>query len=91
VERGLSGALVVEEPEPIRVDRELVWVIDDWRLDRSAAISADFDNPHDMSHAGRLGNTVTVNGRVPEDIAVRAGERVRVRIVNTTNTRTPGL
>jgi FtsP/CotA-like multicopper oxidase with cupredoxin domain len=91
VERGLSGALVVEEPEPIRVDRDLIWVVDDWRLDRSAAISADFDNPHDLSHAGRLGNTVTVNGRVPEDLGVRAGERVRLRIVNAANARILGL
>ena len=30
----------------------------------------------DMSHAGRLGNTVTLNGRIPEDVAVAAGERL---------------
>ena len=30
--RGLYGALIVEEAEPPKVDRELTWVIDDWRL-----------------------------------------------------------
>ena len=40
-----------------------------------------------MSHAGRLGNTVTVNGRVPDRFAVRAGERVRLRLINAANAR----
>jgi FtsP/CotA-like multicopper oxidase with cupredoxin domain len=34
--RGMAGAFVVEEPEPIAVDRELVWVLADWRLTREA-------------------------------------------------------
>ena len=72
VGRGLSGALIVEEREPIRVDREVVWVLSDWRLLPDAQISDDFRNMHDMSHNGRVGNTVTVNGRVPETFAVRA-------------------
>ena len=36
--RGLFGALVVEEREPPPVDRELVWMLSDWRLDREARI-----------------------------------------------------
>lgn len=75
VGRGLYGALIVEEANPPRVDRELVWVLDDWRLTQDAAISDDFGGFHDMSHAGRLGNTVTINGRVPDALPVRAGER----------------
>jgi FtsP/CotA-like multicopper oxidase with cupredoxin domain len=41
----------------------------------------------DASHAGRIGNTVTVNGAIREDFAVRAGERIRLRLVNTANAR----
>ena len=59
-DRGLHGALVVEERDPPPVDRDLVWLLDDWRLDREAAIVDDFDNRHDASHAGRLGNTATL-------------------------------
>jgi FtsP/CotA-like multicopper oxidase with cupredoxin domain len=91
VGRGLYGPLIVEEPEPPQVDRELVWVLDDWRLTRSAEISDDFGNGHDISHNGRIGNTVTVNGRVPDALPVRSGERIRLRLVNAANARIFGL
>ncbi|MBI1383854.1 MAG: multicopper oxidase domain-containing protein [Rhizobiales bacterium] len=87
VGRGLYGALIVEEPEPPAVDREVVWVIDDWRLDRAAQIDARFDNRHDMTHAGRIGNTVTINGLIPDRFAVRPGERLRLRLINVANAR----
>jgi FtsP/CotA-like multicopper oxidase with cupredoxin domain len=89
--RGLAGALIVEEREPIRVDRDLVWVLSDWRLQRDAQISDDFLNMHDMSHNGRVGNTVTVNGRVADDFQVSTGERIRLRLVNAANARIFGL
>ncbi|MEX0732549.1 MAG: multicopper oxidase family protein [Aquisalimonadaceae bacterium] len=85
--RGLVGALVVEEPEPYPVDRELLWVLDDWRLTREGRISEHFDDSHDMSHGGRVGNTVTVNGRMPHDLHVRPGERLRLRLINAANAR----
>ena len=91
VERGLAGALIVEEPQPIAVDRDLVWVLDDWRLTPDAQISEDFGNMMDISHAGRLGNAVTINGRVPEQFALRSGERIRLRLVNAANARIFGL
>jgi FtsP/CotA-like multicopper oxidase with cupredoxin domain len=91
VDRGLSGALIVDEPEPPAVDRDIVWVLDDWRLNRDASITDDFGNFMDVSMAGRLGNTVTINGRLPDRFAVRAGERVRLRIINAANARIFGL
>jgi FtsP/CotA-like multicopper oxidase with cupredoxin domain len=91
VGRGLSGPLIVEEREPIRVDRDVVWVLSDWRLLPDAQISDDFRNMHDMSHNGRVGNTVTVNGKVLETFAVRSGERVRLRLINAANARIFGL
>jgi FtsP/CotA-like multicopper oxidase with cupredoxin domain len=87
VGRGLYGPLIVEEPEPVAVDRDLTWVLDDWRLLRSVEISADFANIRDMAHAGRIGNTVTINGRVPDTIMVQAGERIRLRLINAANAR----
>jgi FtsP/CotA-like multicopper oxidase with cupredoxin domain len=91
VGRGLAGALIVEEREPPAVDRDLVWVLGDWRLGQDAQLSDDFGNLHDISHGGRLGNTVTVNGRVPDAVDVRAGERLRLRLINVANARIFGL
>ncbi len=85
--RGLYGPLIVEETEPIRVDREEVWVLDDWRMTEEAAIVEDFDNFHDKSHAGRIGNTVTLNGVIPETFPVKSGERIRLRLINAANAR----
>jgi FtsP/CotA-like multicopper oxidase with cupredoxin domain len=87
VARGLAGALIVEEREPPAVDRDVLWVLGDWRLDSEAAISGGFGNFMDMSHAGRIGNTVTINGRVPDAFRVRAGERIRLRLVNAASAR----
>ena len=91
VGRGLYGPLIVEEPSPIRVDRDLTWVLDDWRLTKDGQISEDFGNLHDMSHNGRIGNTVTINGQVPDTFSVRRGERIRLRLINAANARIFGI
>jgi FtsP/CotA-like multicopper oxidase with cupredoxin domain len=91
VGRGLYGPLIVEERDPVRVDRDVTWVLDDWRLLPDAQISGDFGGFMDASHNGRVGNTVTVNGRVPETFPVRAGERLRLRLINAANARIFGL
>ncbi len=87
VGRGLYGPLIVEDIEPVAVDRDVTWVLDDWRLLKDASISNDFGNMMDTGMAGRIGNTVTVNGQVVETFAVRAGERVRLRLINAANAR----
>ncbi len=87
VGRGLYGPLIIEERNPVQVDRDLTWVLDDWRLERDAQIAGDFGNRHDAAHNGRVGNTVTINGRVAEAFAVRRGERVRLRLINAANAR----
>ncbi|MBI3709435.1 MAG: multicopper oxidase family protein [Proteobacteria bacterium] len=91
VGRGLFGAIIVAEREAVAVDRDVVWVLHDWRLGRDAQDQDDFGNMMDASHAGRLGNTVTLNGQVPEKFAVRAGERLRLRLINAANARIFGL
>lgn len=91
VGRGLYGPLIVEEAAPIRVDRELVWVLDDWRLTREGQLSDSFGHPHDMSHGGRVGNTITINGVVPGPVQLRRGERIRLRLINAANARTFAL
>ncbi len=91
VGRGLYGALVVEETVAPAVDRDLIWVLSDWRLNREARIVDDFGSFMDASHAGRIGNTVTINGANPDALEVRAGERMRLRLINASNARIYGL
>ncbi|WP_284735744.1 multicopper oxidase domain-containing protein [Dongia deserti] len=80
--RGMAGALIVEERHPVGFDREVLWMINDWRLKRDAQIAAGFGNGMEAAMSGRVGNTVTINGTLPTAEPVRAGERVRLRLVN---------
>jgi FtsP/CotA-like multicopper oxidase with cupredoxin domain len=89
--RGLAGALIVEEAEPPQVDREFLWVVQDWRLSREVKIVPDFGNRMEAAMAGRIGNTVTINGRLANTVSVRAGERIRLRIINAVTARIMAL
>jgi FtsP/CotA-like multicopper oxidase with cupredoxin domain len=87
VSRGLYGALIVEERDAPPAERDVVWVLSDWELDREARIDEAFLNPMAASHDGRVGNSVTLNGAMPESFAVRAGERIRLRLINAASAR----
>ena len=89
--RGLYGALIVEEPAPPQVDRDEVLIIDDWRLSEDARIHESFGAMMDWSHAGRVGNWVTVNASGEFRLTARRNERLRLRLVNTANARTFSL
>ncbi len=87
ISRGLAGVLAVNEPAPPDVDRDEVLVLDDWRMTPEAGIHASFGSRHDMSHAGRVGNYVTVNARPGLTYEVAQGTRLRLRLVNTATAR----
>ncbi len=89
--RGLSGALIVEEREPPAVDRDVLWMLADWRLDDDGQIAAGFGNAMDAAMSGRIGNTPTLNGRISRGESVRAGERIRLRLVNAAVARLMAL
>ncbi len=86
--RGLYGVLIVDEHDVPAVDQDLLFVIDDWRLRRDGQIDTDsIGDMHDWAHAGRLGNSLTVNGADRPQIPVKSGDRIRLRLVNTANAR----
>ena len=70
-DRGLSGALIVEESEPVDVDRDIVLVFGQ-PLETGGLPSPAF---------------VLVNGALRPAIPVTAGERLRLRLINATATR----
>jgi FtsP/CotA-like multicopper oxidase with cupredoxin domain len=87
LERGLYGVLVVEDREPLPYSRDVVWVLDDWLLRRAGDIDPRFNTRRDLMHDGRWGNWATVNGSAREELVVRAGERIRLRLLNAANGR----
>src|SRR6516165_5375409 len=80
--RGMAGALIVEEADSVLVDRDMLWMLSDWRLTSGAQIASGFGNAMEAGMSGRVGNTVTINGAVSDEVPVRAGERLRLRLVN---------
>lgn len=88
VGRGLAGALIVEEASPPEVDRDEILMLDDWLLDpETGQFMEPFAHPMMMSHGGRSGNLVGVNGDFAPRLDVRQGERLRLRLINAANAR----
>lgn len=88
VARGLYGALIVDETEPVDVDREEVLILDDWLLNpETAQLDPEFDSPHDKSHAGRRGNYIATNGAAFTELPAKQNERLRLRLINAANAR----
>ncbi len=87
VERGLYGVLIVDDAQPLPYSRDEVWVLDDWRLGPDGEIDPRFVTRSDLAHDGRWGQVVTVNGDAAQLMVVRPGERIRLRLVNTSNGR----
>jgi FtsP/CotA-like multicopper oxidase with cupredoxin domain len=80
--RGLAGLLIVDEHDPVAVDRDLPCLLQDWRLTDNGEIASGFGSMMDAAMSGRVGNTVTINGVPPRDLSVRSGERIRLRLAN---------
>lgn len=91
VPRGLYGAFIVEEEQPIEVDRDITWVLSDVKIDASGRQVEDFGRILDFANEGRLGNRILVNGKAAgaqEVLEVRSGERIRLRLINAASART---
>lgn len=87
VERGLYGILIVEDDISKKYDKDLVWVVDDWRMTDDMQVYPYFMTMPDLMHDGRWGNIITVNAKPKEEILAKAGERIRLRFVNSSNAR----
>ncbi|MGY3439691.1 MULTISPECIES: multicopper oxidase family protein [unclassified Marinovum] len=88
VGRGLYGALIVEEPDALDIDRDVVMLLDDWLVDPDTSQLVDgFGAPHDLSHGGRTGNFITTNGAFAYEAPVKRHERLRLRLINAANAR----
>ena len=86
-ERGLYGALIVEEADPLDIDREEVLILDDWLMQDTGEINPDFEAQMDRSHAGRNGNYVTTNSLFQPILPAQRNERLRLRLINAATAR----
>jgi FtsP/CotA-like multicopper oxidase with cupredoxin domain len=90
VGRGMFGTFIVEEDKPLEVDRELVWVLSDFKLEPSGRQVNDFGRIGDFGGGGRLGNVFALNGRetnADNRLEVHRNERIRLRLVNSATAR----
>jgi FtsP/CotA-like multicopper oxidase with cupredoxin domain len=90
-ERGLVGALVVEEPDPPAAEADHVLIVDDLLLADDGDF-APFADPMRAATLGRLGNRLVVDGApVPKRLEAPRGARLRLRLLNACNARLLGL
>lgn len=89
VARGLYGPLIIEEQVPsFDRDHDITMMMDDWRLDQNGELHlASLGDVGDWSHAGRLGNFITVNGEMEPRFKLNRGENYRLRLINACNAR----
>jgi len=95
VEKGLYGALLVEDPEKNRglglPDNEHILVLDDILLDPDGQVAEPFpEDPLENAATqlnGREGNVLLVNGVTQPLAKIRRGQPHRLRIVNAANGR----
>jgi FtsP/CotA-like multicopper oxidase with cupredoxin domain len=76
----LHGAFIVEEAQPPEVDREHVLLFDDWPVARA-------DDPPPPARPFQI----MTNGTPAPDLAVRANERLRLRLINAAKSRVVAL
>jgi len=68
--------LVVGESEPVAVDRDELFLVEDWRVRSDGTAIAPGNDPRDAQPA------YTVNGLNSLDITARVNERLRLRFIN---------
>jgi FtsP/CotA-like multicopper oxidase with cupredoxin domain len=88
MERGMYGALIVEEETSLVVDAERVLMIDDMKLTSDNEFKAgNFLSRWIERHDGREGGTLLINGRENYQIEMNAGQVERWRFVNSSSAR----
>jgi FtsP/CotA-like multicopper oxidase with cupredoxin domain len=84
--RGLKGLLVVDEPQPLETDADLLTLLDDWRLDAQGRVDGDFHDPKEAASEGHIGALLAVSGKpAPSAHEFAPGARIRLRLANLAN------
>jgi FtsP/CotA-like multicopper oxidase with cupredoxin domain len=89
LERGMYGALIVEDKSDPVTDGEKVFLIDDMKLDRDNKFKKPgwFVPRMEERHDGRQGNTLLINGKENPVVDIQAGQTERWRFINSSSAR----
>ena len=85
--RGLYWTLIVEDNNEPKYDKDITWVLKDYRIWRNWKLTDDFPNFHDSMHWWRLWNVVTINNIIKFKENVLEWETIRLRLANISNAR----
>jgi len=88
-ERGMYGALIVEDKADPVTDGEKVFMIDDMKLDEDNKFTKPgwFIPRIIERHDGREGSTLLINGKENPGIDIHAGQTERWRFINASSAR----
>jgi FtsP/CotA-like multicopper oxidase with cupredoxin domain len=89
MERGMYGALIVEDETDPPFDNDRVFMIDDMKLtaDHKFSVPGWFIPRLVEKHDGREGDTNLINGREGSTIQMHAGQTERWRFINSSSAR----
>src|SRR5436190_7018262 len=88
MERGMYGALIVEDDADPVVDADKVFMIDDMKLNRDNSFKeGNFFSRWAERHDGRQGDTLLIHGKENPVINVQAGQTERWRFINSSSAR----
>jgi FtsP/CotA-like multicopper oxidase with cupredoxin domain len=88
MERGMYGALIVEDDADPVFDAEKIFMIDDIKLDAANEFKkGNFIQRWKERHDGRQGNTVLINGEEKPVITIDGGQTERWRFINSSSAR----
>ena len=88
MERGMYGAIVVEDDNDPVVDEDRVLMIDDMKLTNDNEFKREkFFGRWKERHDGREGDTLLINGKEMPYIHMRAGQIERWRFINSSSAR----
>ena len=88
MERGMYGALIVEDDSDPVMDEERIFMIDDMKLTPSNDFKrGNFFQRWIERHDGREGETLLINGKERPEINMHAGQMERWRVINSSSAK----
>ena len=88
MERGMYGALIVEDETDPVTDGEKIFMVDDMKLTRNNEFKkGNFYSRWFERHDGREGDTLLINGKENSVIEMHAGQTERWRFINASSAK----